>query len=363
MMIFKRVIILVIALSLIFSGVNIAEDNTITEVQTKLEGVSFEEKAILESLFLITQDIENLEKKEVSISQEIDDANYRIVELEKAIEKEQLNYNEHLDRLALTLKQYQKKGSTSYFELIISSKDLKTFVRKLNILRDYSSSNKKLVDDIEASKAVLDIAKNEQILEREKLQMAKESLKATIESKLESKALLESALVNLQDQRGKYEAYLKEIQKNWDALKPLFKKTVDEFSRLVVSGNLPYDAMKLEFSIFGIKGTLPESAFNSVIKAQKNLPELKFEFFDGYMILSIPEKKVTLNGEFEIVDGNKLRYVVTSGTFYGLSLEAESIEDLFSDGYMSLDLTYLLEGFKIDTVTLKKGNLELLVKP
>ncbi|GAU77261.1 hypothetical protein F3D3_1875 [Fusibacter sp. 3D3] len=334
----------------------------VEEAESKLNGISSDEKNVLEQLFLLSQEIDNLTLKEDQLNQDIEHIKIEIKAMEVTIETHNKAYQEMLIKLGETLKDYQKRGANSYFELVFSSDSVKTFVQKLNILRDYTNSNKKLMDEIEARKKSLDTAKQNKAKDLQALEQSEFDLKMTIQNKMETKATLEASLENLKTERVQYEAYLTEVQETWNTLKPLFRETVDAFSRLVVSDGLPYDAIDLEFSLKGVKGRLEESVFNGILAHQTELPKLVFEFHTDLMSLSIPEKKINLLGHFEIVEGHILKFIVTEGTFYGLPLEQDSMDELFSEGYMSIDLTYLLEGYKIDTVTLKENILELYVK-
>ncbi len=335
---------------------------TVEEAENKLEGISSDEKIVLEKLFLLSQEIDNLTDKEEQLKRDIEQLKMDIKAFDAVIETQNKAYQELMIKLGETLREYQKNGANSYFELIFSSNSIKTFVQKLNILKDYTNSNKKLMDSIETRKKALDLARADNAKELKMLEQSEKDLKITIQNKNETRVNLETSLNNLKTERAQYETYLSEVQTTWNTLKPLFRETVDEFSRLIVSDGLPYDAVDLEFSIKGVKGSLEESVFNAILAHQANLPQLVFEFHPDLMTLSIPEKKISLSGHFEIVEGHNLKFIVTEGTFYGLPLEQDSMDELFSEGYMSIDLTYLLEGYKIDTVTLKENILELYVK-
>ncbi len=364
---FKLVVILLIIGAAIYSvndfiGFSEPEEASV-EVVNLLDGISNQEKSVLEQLFVLTQEIDALSAQAEAYETNIKFIKSDIIVLNSKIEVQTQKYNEMLIQLGEVLRNYQKNGANSYFEIMVRSHSIGEFIQRLNILRDYTNSNKKLMDELEQNKMELDAsysAKNRELKSIEQLEI---DLKATIEEKSKTRRVLEASLENLHSERDKYEAYLKEVNDTWNALKPLFKETVDEFTRLVNSDALPYDAISLEFSISGVKGTIGESVFNAILEKQAELPKLDFKFLDQSLSVSIPEKKISLFGHFEIVEGHSLKFIVTEGTFYDLPLEPESIEELFSEGYMSLDITYLLEGYKIDKVVLKKGILELYVKP
>lgn len=338
-------------------------EETSVEVVNILDGITSQEKGVLEQLFILSQEIDNLTLQASNYEMEIEGIKSEILALDQKIAVQTQEQADMLKHLGDVLRHYQKNGANSFFEIMIRSNSINEFVQRLNILRDYTNNNKKLVDEIELNRKALDQANVEKKKELEFLEQLEKDLSETIFDKTQTRQALESSLANLHTERDKYEAYLNEVNETWNALKPLFKETVDEFSRLVKSDALPYDAISLEFSITGVKGIISESVFNAILEKQAVLPKLEFEFQDQVMQVSIPEKKISLSGYFEIVEGHSLKYIVTDGMFYDLPLEAESIKELFSEGYMSLDLTYLLEGYKIDKVVLKKGTLELYVKP
>lgn len=333
------------------------------EVKEKLEGLSSEESDVLERLFLLSQEIDNLIKREKGISDLILKQEDEIDALRKRQREIEAEDNVLKEKLKQVLRQYQKQGAGGYFEMLLSSDNLKVFLQKLNILKDYSKQNESLMEALEKSKQEIEETVDKLNKEMSELVASKESLAQTIESKEATRVELENSLASLNDQRSVYESYLKDVENTWNGLKPLFKQTVDKFSKLMVSENIPYDAVDIDFSLSGVKTTLKESAFNNILKNEKTLPKLNFEFKQDLLVMSMPEEKIVLTGNFKVEEGHKLIYVVTGGSFYGLPLEVESIEDLFSDGYMALDVSYLLEGFSIEKVTLKDGVLELLVKP
>ncbi|MBF4692706.1 coiled-coil domain-containing protein [Fusibacter ferrireducens] len=338
------------------------QEVNVEEAESKLEGISSDEKIVLEQLFLLSQEIDNLSTRAERLSEDIQQIMADIKVIDETIEKHDLAYQEMLKKLSKTLRDYQKRGANSYFELIFSSDSVKSFIQKLNILRDYTNSNKTLLDSLEERKEQLDLARQKKTQDMQTLELNKSNLKIAIQNKRDTKAILEATLEALKTERAQYETYLTEVQDTWNTLKPLFRKTVDAFSKLVVSERLPYDAIDLEFSLKGVRGRLSESVFNDILADQTELPKLIFEFHTDLMSVSIPEKKITLSGSFEIIEGHILKFIVTEGSFYGLPLEPDSIDELFSEGYMSIDLSYLLEGYKISTVTLKEKTLELYVK-
>lgn len=338
-------------------------EETSVEVVNILDGITSQEKNVLEQLFILSQEIDNLTQEALEYESDIEAIKSEILSLNFKISLQTQKHDEMLVHLGEVLKHYQKNGANSYFEILIRSNNIGEFLHRLNILRDYTNSNKKLVDEIEQNKRALDDANREKRQELETLEQLEFDLSEIIKDKTKTRLVLEASLADLHTERDKYEAYLYEVNETWNALKPLFKETVAEFSRLVKSDALPYDAISLEFSITGVKGIISESVFNAILEKQAALPKLDFKFQDQIMVVSIPEKKVSLVGHFEIVEGHSLKYIVTDGSFYDLPLEPESVKELFSDGYMSLDLTYLLEGYKIDKVILKEGILELYVKP
>lgn len=335
----------------------------ILEIQEGLDGISVEEKEVLEKLFKTTQQIDEMERIKSKLLEEIEKLNMEVLSIEKLIAEETLTYEENLKKMEKVLKAYQKKGPSSYIELILSSDSLTTLLRRLHVLNDITSKTNELLSSIKESKQKLE---TERIRIEEKIALIKEQeseLNETIIMNQKVKEELEMQLAILEEERVKFETFLGQVESGWEEIKSLFTEIIYIFSNMLNDDSIPQDAIKVEFSLFTLKGTLTESTFLDIVETQSFPTKLDFKFHDGQLQVNMPEKHLQLFGKFEIVEDRKLVFVVDEGNFLGMSLEKSSIEDLFSQGYMELDLTDILGKNKLKSIKISDDKIELHITP
>lgn len=353
----------IVSVFLLFCGVSAGvQAGPVDKIQEKMAGISEEEKEILERLFILSQEIEMAEREENRLNEEIETVKGEVEKLESAIEADQAAYEKKREGLRQVLATYQRMGPGSYLEILLDSDNLTEFIRRLNTLRDLTRDTGELLNELEESSKKLNAEKSKLagklgLLERNRLK-AKEAL----EKKLELKGEEEAYLSSLKGEKEFYRKYLAEIQQRWEELKAIFKEADGEFSGIIEKGSLPQDALKISFSFFEIKGTIAEKAFNEVISGQPDLPEMIFDFQPGKAELSLPEQKLTLTGSFVVLEGHILKFQPQEGYFYGMPLEPGSIEELLSEGDLSIDLKPLLGKNTLQSAEVKEEQLELSIK-
>lgn len=339
------------------------EDKSLLEVQESLAGISEEEKEVLERLFILSQEIEEMNRQNLQTSKEIENLNVEVEEIEKLIEIETLAYEENLNIMEDVLKTYQRSGPGSFIELILSSDSLKVLLQRLNALGDITRNTNNLLESLQESKAKLDTEKNK-ITERLMIiEEQQQKLEEALEKNVVLKEELEIYLESLEGERTKYEEYLAEVEQYWTQLKPLFVETTKIFSNMLYDTSVPADAIKIEFSLLSVKGTIEENTFKEIISKQSFPTKMVIEFSNDKLEVTMPDNYLYLAGNFEISENKRLIFIVNEGSFFGLPLEKSSIEDLFSEGYMELDLGEILGKNKLKSIKINEDNIELQITP
>lgn len=332
------------------------------EIEAKLSGVSQEEKEILENLFKLSQEIQIMELEEKKLSGDMESINKEIHEIEASIKAGEISFLQKQESLKQVLRSYQRMGPGSFMEILMDSDSLSTFLQRINTLRDLARNTGELMDQLEKSGEKLKqdkMALTEKLrIVEEKQKQAKEALAKKLELRKEKEAYLES----LKGAREYYQEYLSNIEKVWSDMKLLFKEAAAEFTRIVEKGNIPTEALKLKFSFTEIRGAIEDSVINKVISEQSTLPKMVFSFHTGRVDIELPDNHLELTGTFAIEDGHKLRFEAQKGSFYGLPLEAGSLEELLGEGNLVLDIEPLLAGNSINGLEIKEGQLELISK-
>ncbi len=352
-----------------FSNIGIAtpdttdEDKSLSEIQESLADVSEEEKEVLEKLFILSQEIEEMERQKVQSSKELEGLNKEVTNIEELIAVETLTYEQNLRIMEDVLKAYQKSGPGSFVEIILSSDSLKVLLQRLNALGDITKNTNDLLESLQESKTRLAAEKNRITEKLTLVEEQQKKLDETLEKNIALKEELKVYLESLEGERTKYEGYLSEIELYWSQLKPLFAETTRVFSKMLYDTTIPPDAIKVEFSLLNVKGIIEEKTFKEIIAGQSFPMELEMEFSNDKLEVVIPDKYLYLAGNFEIVESKKLVFIVEEGSFFGMPLEKATIEDLFSEGYMELDLGHILGKNKLKSIKINDDNIELQITP
>ena len=354
---------LFVAITLIFTSSTLMADNddTITEIQEKLNTISDEEKEILEYLFIQVQEIEELERENMRITEDIEIMKEEIDNLEARIEREEISYEKNLGALEGLLKSYQRMGPGSYLEIIIKSKNLTDFIHRFNILRDLTKNTGDLLTTIEKSKENLIAEKSNLDGKLILLEEKQEALNETLEKKQELVKEKEAYLESLAGDKELYLERLEYVSIIMDEIKIIIGEFTNGFAKIIEEGDFPADAVKETITLKGVKGTIKEKVFNDIINDYDWLPKVEIKFEPGKIEMKAPEKKLVLSGEFEVVEGQTLRFIPEEGSFMDMPLEKGTIEELFEDGDFTLNFEPLIGKNILKSVEIKEGYMEVLV--
>lgn len=336
--------------------------NNIGNINDDLQQLEAEEKSILEELFLLTQEVKELQRQELELSLEITRLEDLIEGLDLSIIQKQHDYDEGLRIMEEVLRSYQKRGPISYLQLILSSENINTLLGRINGLRDISKGTSELLDKLELEKLALTREKerldeNASILLERKL-----DLSLSLEQKEESVLELETRLESLQDERSKYEGYLAQLEGSMEEIKPIFAETIERLSNDIENGNLSEDLLSLQIGFAGIKGTIEDKKLNEEFKEKPYPTEVIIRFHDNSMVLELPELHLIMNGNLELLNENTLGFRMATGEYMGFTLERAAMEDLFVNGLLELRFSALLGKNTIRSVQLFDGYMELSIK-
>lgn len=344
------------------------EVKPITEVEDKLEGISEEEKAVLEKLFTINQELEELERQKTVITGEIDSLQLQIDDLEVSIEEKQEDYEVQLEVLEQVLVDYQRGGPATYLEILLNADKLSTFLKSINLIKDISHNVNDLLVSLEEDKKLLQEEKT-QMDDKLTLLDAKE---AELTDNIHKNELLqqeqEEYLASLQEDKQYYEEQLGNLKTMWTDCQTLFSGIVEELTGIINAGYFTEEDLNLSMGLFRMHGALEETDFNRVLTENSKLTETIFHFKVNQVVIEVPEKHLTLTGNFIIAGDCAIQFEVTEGTFYELPLEPSSIEELFQKGPLLIDFSKIADDmiaidFTLDKVESREGKLAFDVIP
>lgn len=340
----------------------------ITEVEEKLQGITEEEKAVLKELFSINQKITELEAEAKGINQDIGLLQQQITGLEEKIDEKQKAYDSQLSILKQVLVDYQRGGPSTYLEILLKAKDLSSFLKSLNSIKDISHNVNELLTELEAGKEALQVQKTQL---NGKLAGLEEKKLALTKNLNENEALQkekEIYLASLQEDKAYYAEQLDNLQTVWEECKSLFPRLAKEITDTINDGYFTFDDLNMKQGFLNMDGYIEEDTFNGILSENTELADIQFHFSDNQVLLTVPEEQLELSGDFILSGKSAIQYEVKEGTFYGMPLEASSIEELFSNGPMLIDFDLISQGiitidFTLNEVESQDGRLAFQVSP
>lgn len=366
---FKKVIVCLIAAALVpmaASNMAAGEVKPITEAQERIKGISEEEQKVLQQLFTLSQQIEDSEREKTRLAGEIEELKTRISMLDRSIKDRQADYELKLGLLEQVLVSYQKGGPASYLEILLGAKDFSSFLKSINLVRDISRNTGELLASIKEEGKKL--AEEKELLANEALAMEnkQEELEQSISELVRLQKEQEEYLAKLEGEKDKYEEHLRSLELMWNDLKNMFSGIVDELTSIIREGHFTIDDLNLSIGFTSVKGSISDETFNRIIRDNSTLPEAVFHFYKGYSVIEVPEKNLVLEGSFVKSGDSGVMFEVTSGSFYGMPLEEESLRELFREGPLNIDFAAVAGDLVtidivLDKVETREGYLDFSV--
>jgi peptidoglycan hydrolase CwlO-like protein len=365
----KIISTMTLVLVLIIAPMRVLGDvHPITEMEEKLEGISEEEKGVLEDLFVIQQKISEIEREEIKITEEIDALLMQIENLEHGIEEKQKNYDLQLDILEQVLINYQRGGPATYLEILLNADNLTTFLKSINVIKDISRNVGELLVSLEEGKKNLqeekDSLDDKALLLKEKMIELQENLYKNQLLQQEQ----EDYLASLQEQRVFYQEQLSNLEVMWTDSTMLFTDIVEEITRIIGEGYFTTEDLNLNLGFTKMTGSIEEDTFNRILKENSKLSEIIFHYEQSHVVIEVPEKHLVLTGDFIVAGDNAIQYEVKEGTFFEIPLENASIEELFQKGPLLINFKTIagdmvMIDFSLNKVESLDGRLAFEIKP
>lgn len=360
---FYLIFCLIATIMILPIGIVVGQEGPFAGIKENMASISETEHEKLQDLFVLGQQINEMEKAEEQITRDIETKNGEIEELKVKIAGEEVAYTKKSEDLKQVLKSYQRMGPGTYLEIILSSDNLAMLLRRVNTLRDLTRNTGKLMEALEATKVTL-LTEKTTLTEKNKLM--EDSQKQFRDSLTKQKQLRENQekyLASLMDRRVYYQENLANLQRNWDELKTSVPAIIQELSSIIDEGNIPTDKVKITYNIVSIKGTIDEKVLNDIISEHPLLPKIKFSFYPNRVEINMPEKSLVLSGQFVIQEAHTIKFQVKEGSFYGMPLDPGAIGDLFLRGDLKFNLKLPLKNYTLNSIKTTEGSLELTITP
>lgn len=363
---FSVLIILTLCFSLILAGTVEGQIDLSSDLDDTFLEISNEEKAILDELFILSQEIDEINESARIILEELDKVQGEISKLEASIKSRQENYDSQLKILEAVLVAYQKNGPATFLEILLSADSLRDFIKRLNLVKDLSKNTEKLLSTLEEEKGLLALEQEALKAIGASLEEKDNELQAVLSEKLQRKQNQEAILTSLSEKKDQFEEQLRILEQSWSPVRLLLADISTELTRIIYESDLSVKDFNLSFGLLSVKGSISDNIINETVKNDPETPELIFTFTPEGIQLYIPEYELLLNGSVSIDDksGCAFRYIAEEGTFHGFPLEKYAIQDLFRDGYILIDFSKIVgDNITIKSVKLKDSIIEFTANP
>ena len=312
---------------------------------------------------LFRSDIEDTKRKSLLINEELNNLNAEIKDMGMMVEELQQDYARQLDVLRRLLVNYQRNGPASYLETLLDAKSLTVFLKGLNMVKDISRNTSELLSSLEEGKEQLE-AEKEKLAERGKeVEKISQQYQTALEKMVQLRDEQEKILSSLAEQRQKFEGELNYIQSMWDEIKVLFSNIMIHFNNIILSGDLTIDMLNLRMEIPRIRGSLYEQDLNEILRKQSNIPEIYFEFYEDFINVVVPEKRLSLKCHFIIEERQRIKFIVDEGSFYGMPLTDSSISELLKDGTLVINFSEVMGFITVESAKTFEGYMEFVLIP
>jgi len=366
---YRIIIVALLLLVLITVPINVSgEVKPISDMEEKMEGISEEEKKVLETLFTLSQEMSEMEQEETELSVEIETLQQKITDLEEEIEEMQGDYDRQLSVLEKVLVNYQRGGPASYLEILLSADNLTSFLKSINLIKDISHNTEELLISLEKSKKALQEEKERlddqfQLLAKKQSEL-KEHIKKTEALKQEQ----ETYLASLQEKQSYYRERLDNLVTMWEDCTIIFDEISKEITRVIGEGYFTLADLNLTLGFPSMQGAINGDSFNTIIKENTTLPETIFYFGKDQVVIEVPKKHLVLNGKFVKASESSILYEVKEGTFYDLPLEQASIDELFKERPLLIDFKKIsgdlvMIDFTLNWIRNEEGQLAFEINP
>ena len=200
-------------------------DKQIEELNSEIAGKKSEMTTALNQINKLNSEISTYENEISDLQTQIDTLNVQIGEKEANIAEQQVKFDEQKESLEKRLVAMYESGTTSYLDMLLSSKGLADFVSKYYLISQLAEYDQELLNKIEATRIAIETEK--QSLEAAKTEIensksAVETKKTSLTTSRNEKKSIVSTLseeeAKLQEELEEFEADKKAIQAELAAL-------------------------------------------------------------------------------------------------------------------------------------------------
>lgn len=261
----RKFLCIVLAFIIICTYITVvyAEDNTtdntnnsnLTDLQTQQQDLqdqlqqSHEELEEVQSQ--LSENLQQIEKLDERIRQsenEIEELDAQVKALQEEIagiqsqlDVAQKNYEKQKNIMEKRLIAIYEAGDTKYLDVLLSSKNISEFLSNYYLITEIASVDKDLLDEVEAEKKEIELAKQELEKNQETLAVALQTQTKTATVLQNTKALRENYISRLSDEEKAKQAQIDEMTEQYEAVNnQILELAVQGLDSVYIGGELAW---------------------------------------------------------------------------------------------------------------------------
>ena len=190
--------------------------NQIEQSNDKLNEVQSQLSENLKQIEKLDEKIADSEQKMEELNSEISTLQTSIDEIKAQLEVAEKKYEEQKNIMEKRLIAIYESGETKYIDVLLKSKDISEFLSNYYLINEITSVDKELLNEVEAQKKTIDLAKQKLEKEQEKLTTDLQNQTKTSTVLENTKTLREKYISRLSDEEKAKQAQIDEMTKQYD---------------------------------------------------------------------------------------------------------------------------------------------------
>lgn len=264
-------------------------------------------------------------------------------------------------RLGRWINHLYRYGNLSYLDVVLEASDFSDFIERAEMIGVIIASQAKMLDEVRSFTAAVREQAGVVRKTREDLSKKSEDLDLQLAEMEKSRAGREEFLGNIRRQSTDLAARVAQAESQWyrslHSLHYLIANlhTLPLYNLSPSNTNLSFNGLRLEYSDEEINRKLSE--IDDV-----NLAGFSVRSYPGRFTVTGPAAQpggpdFTVEGNFQMVEGGKVRYQPQVLTLAGVPVSREVLGFISSESGMVIDTGAYLESFRLSGISIEEGRL------
>lgn len=327
----------------------------------ELQRILQEEQAVLAELFALNRTLEEIRADLARLDGEVGAAEDTLRRLAGEEERLQARYQAVLQLFGRRVRFLYEEGTSAYLELLIGSTSLADFLQRLEFLELVIRQDARLLAQVRGLRREIAVQQEQQRQERDQL-LALRQRQAARQADLEAAVAARGArLAALRERRGAVEQALGSLEALWaERVRPVLAAFGSAFHALTLNlQDLSPDAV--QFQTFPPRATVIVStaSINQFLGRFDDFRGLQFRLQAGRadLVGDFGGVALEIDGAFAVANETTLRYAPSQIRFFGVTLPAQTTQELIGSGSLDVDLAAIIKPGRLLEVAVEEGRL------